>query len=599
MQLNGLSTLLANHGDISIQESEIMNENFSSVKKSVCSKSISDSVSDHSESLLPQFLNSTFQEKSNILNNENDIQRPINNISSISLVNDKNHYNDPLMNLDYGNNVTNSVLSACNSEELENACKLSKNQDPEDNSLNSVRLTIETTDNVNESACTEKEPNCNSFKTTASLTPIDFNSIGNLKLSEQHNQRDLIPVASSSPQTGSDISQSPFIHYTNNDHSLIQNSQNTYNASAGHNKEHIFTTNVDLTSDKSNCIIDCKIINESNVTDKSVNMGTSTIKVILNLSCIKPENTSNTHTPENHFSSHCGPSVGVPSVTAGQSNYSVSILQHSCYFDEPPILTREVNELYTPPVSEHQMSIEIPLSSSKETAHLNKNTNSTSSCLKNKSLTKNSSNEMNSTNLFSNSVNDTNEWNINPLDLNSSFSLISPFRTKDQVNNILKSLDLPGMENNSRPSTNNKSNDSTFKKSGMCSKIPNKKSQKNNSYRNSINSIYSEESEDDISVSTLSIYSGEETDHSFINTTDDEMPSNILKKRKDNSLKNAKKNLFQSFSSSATFQASTADEETETIEQPTKGSKQQNETLNTSLNHSYNLRSRKSLVKPS
>ncbi|KAF8791754.1 hypothetical protein HNY73_003440 [Argiope bruennichi] len=589
--LNDLSTLLVNHDVIETQENDAISP----------STDIDLHHSDKQD--LSQFKkHNTSHEKSNILPNKLNEKMP----SHTSLANVEEHPCITLSNENHQNDVP-----ACSIETVINEFLESELSKVHTDNLNSVSLTNHVTgkalaENVHSAFQTQSD--CFSYKSNGNTPKND-------------NERNMLSV-SSSLTTGNrsienEVAQSLLSLSVNENSERIALSTNP-----GHRNKNSNVINSNLNSGNSSFVVDCNIINDfdsrnSSRAGSSVSGDATTIKVVLNLINAKQENCSNLNCQNpnssgNGFFPACNFSQSLPSSIASvqvmnNSSSSVPICTNNDYFTEPPFfLRRTTNELDTPPDSESHLSMQrLPRAKNMVPSCSEDKTNFILSKSKGRSSTPKNLSRKRQYNEFPHSSESANEWQVNQCDLNSSFSNIPTVQT-EYCENVLSSWN--GHQKGNIYSAKGNQNKELISRFGDHSapiggnNVLQTHSQAS-LYRNSRPSIYSDESEDELSVGTMSLLSGEETDHSLLKAVDAISPKTPLRKKN----KNKTKKLFreEKWALDTLNAESSVDEKSMILKEPTPQKKKRQKKIvrnakkpKATMNHDYNLRSRKLLIPP-
>ncbi|GBN48235.1 hypothetical protein AVEN_169705-1, partial [Araneus ventricosus] len=539
--LNDLSTLLPNHGDVETQENETISP----------STDIALNNSDTQDF-------SQFQEHNTLPEESNIVPRKLNGKQSAprtSLANSEEQPCVTLPNENHQNDVPTCSIETVIDEFIES--ELSKVHGS-CNNLNSVRLSDNVAESTHAGSVHSVSENAYSpFQTRSDLVPSDcFSYKSNLNTPQQNNNQSNILSVSSSSTTGNRSLENEVERSLLN-LSVNENSQRiALSTNPDQRKENTNLVNANLNSGNSTFVVDCNIINDfdsrnSSRAGSSVSGDTTTIKVVLNLINAKPENSSNPQNPNssgNGIFSAYNSSQGLhSSVATGQlmnnSNYSFPVHRNNSYFSAPPFFSRTVNELDTPPDSESHLRIpSLPRVKNMVSSCSDEKTNFISSSKSNgRSSTPKNLSRKRQRNAFSHSSENADELQF---DLNSSFSTIPSLQTV-HCEDVLNTLNVHQKGNNNHSVKGNQ-NEASISGTVANSTSTGEKTAFRNPrqivlYRNSRPSIYSDESEDELSVSTMSLLSGEETDHSLINTTVNEISPKTLLHRESKSSKNKKK----------------------------------------------------------
>ncbi|CAL1269505.1 unnamed protein product [Larinioides sclopetarius] len=512
--MNDLSTLLPNHGDIETQENE------------TTSPSTDIALNNSDTQDLSQYQEYANCKEPNILSHE------LNGKQSASLIFQANAKQQPCVtfpNANHQSDIPTCSIETVIDEFLES--ELSKVHGS-CNNLNPGRLSDNVTEKTHAGSVHSVDKNAYSpFQTNSDLVPSDcFSYKSNLNPSPQNNnQSNILSVSSSSALENrsieNEVARSLLNLSVNENPQLVALPTNP-----DHRKENTNPVIANLHPGNSTYIVDCNIINDfdsrnSSRAGSSVSGDTTTIKVVLNLINAKPENSSSPQNPNslgNTFLAASNSSQGLhSSVASGQvmnnSNCSFPMHRNNSYSSAPPFFSRTVNELDTPPDSERHLRMpSIPTVKNTVSPCSEDKANFMSSSKSNgRSSTPKSLSRKRQRKEFSHSSESTNEWGISKLDLNSPFSDIRPLQCED----AMSTLNVRQKRNNN--SAKDKQNKKSISRTADHS-MPNGKKTAF-PYRNSRPSIYSDESEDDLSVSTMSLLSGEETDHSLLKTTDNEI----------------------------------------------------------------------------
>lgn len=257
-------------------------------------------------------------------------------------------------------------------------------------------------------------------------------------------------------------SQTLELTQTNSPNNSIDNTQHsTFNSEIFHGSNSINQRTDDrvcVTQNEStsHCVVDCKIVTDPN--NSQNNESTSSIKVIINVTCKTPEDTSS-HQKEHIFGNFDDKRTKAitPNTSENYFNsFNPFLIEKSTsempkltpYYDDPPYLTKSIEAIATPPDSEHDISV--PRSLKKENIVspkpiitnklMNKRTclmtpKNASSALPKKLLNNNSDFRTPNTSDCESS----NEWSLENTNLTNSLLLINSLQNSP-VDNVLKQL---------------------------------------------------------------------------------------------------------------------------------------------------------------